>query len=248
MCSNSVPLKRLAPAKIAVTVLVLAWGGATGALWAQDTNAPAQNATAPLPLSGLQIRSVSAYAAYYSSFSPNAGAGIPTTSANLPSNVGSGGSIVFDWTKFTDRSTFSLTYVPSYTAYVRNSSLNALNHALSLTTSRKIVPRWTLGFSFAGNLSTLEESLFSPTALSNVASVPSTFADLAAGLLSANFANNPQLGAVLTSSPLVESPVSNLFYGERHVHGFGACLPFLFLLAPPFGDFQWRWIPHAARG
>ncbi|MGO9270768.1 MAG: hypothetical protein ACLQOO_11040 [Terriglobia bacterium] len=166
-------------------------------------------------MGGLQIQSVSGYAVYYSNFLPNGGATPQTASANLPSDVGGGGSIVFDWTKFTDRSSFSLNYTPSYTGYVRNSSLNALNHALSLTASRKIAPRWTFGFSVAGNLSTMEESLFSPTALSNVASVPSTFADLAAGVLSANFANNPQLGAVLTSSPLVESPISNLLYGQR---------------------------------
>jgi hypothetical protein len=204
------------PARIAascVTVLVLAWGGATGALLAQDNNAAGPAAAAPLPQGGLQIRSASAYAVYYSNFLPN---GAPSaTTTNLPADVGLGASIVFDWTKFTERSTFSLTYTPSYTGYVRNSSLNALDHALSLTASRKIAPQWTFGFSAAGALSSLEESIFAPSALSNVASVPSTFNDLAAGLLSGNFANNPQLGAVLTSSPLVQSPISSLLYGQR---------------------------------
>jgi hypothetical protein len=48
-----------------------------------------------------------------------------------------------------------------------------------------------------------------------VAALPSTFSDLAAGILSANFTNNPQLGAALTSSPLLQSPVANLIYGQR---------------------------------
>jgi hypothetical protein len=209
-------------AKIAAVVLVLALRVANGPLWAQDTNAAAPTALAPAapaapPVGGLQIRSVSAYASYYSSFTPTAGAGIPTTSGS--SDAGSGGSIVFDWTKFTDRSSFSLIYTPSFTAYVRDSNLNALNHALSMTTSRKVAPRWTFDFSVGGNLSSLEETLFAPTALGNVASVPSTFDDLAAGLLSSKFTNNPQLGAALTSSPLVESPVGNLFYGERMFTG-----------------------------
>lgn len=188
--------------------------GGAGTLLAQDANAAVANAPPPLPMSGLQVRTISAYGVYYSSFLPNGGA-FQAGVANLPAEVGAGGSIEFDWTKFTDRSTFSLTYTPSYTGYVRNSSLNALNHVLDLTTSRKIAPRWTLGFSAGGNLSNLEESLFAPTALGNVASVPATFNDLAAGLLSGNFTNNRQLGVALSGSPLVESPVGNLLYGER---------------------------------
>jgi hypothetical protein len=216
MRHESVPLlRRRLPARIAARramVLVLFWGSATGALLAQNTNAQAPAAPAPQPAGGLQIGSISAYAVYYSSFSP---IGVSATSANLPSDVAAGGSIVFNWTKFTERSTFSLTYTPSYTGYVRNSSLNALNHALSLTASRKIAPQWTFSFSAAGNLSSVEQSLFTPSTLSNVASASSTFSDLSAAVLSGNFANNPQLGAILTSSPLAQSPLNNLFYGQR---------------------------------
>jgi len=207
------PLRRRMPARIAarrVTVLVLAWGGATGALLAP--NASAQTPAAPA--GGLEIGSISAYAAYYSSYLP-IGVGVGASSTNLPADLAAGASIVLDWTKFNERSSFSLTYSPSYTAYVRNSSLNALDHALSLTTSRKIAPQWSFGFAAAGSLSSVQQSLFTPTSLSNVASVSSTFSDLSAALLSANFASNPQLGAVLTSSPLAQSPLSNLLYGQR---------------------------------
>jgi hypothetical protein len=73
-----------------------------------------------------------------------------------------------------------------------------------------------LDFSAAGNLSSFEQSLFTPTTLSNAAAVPSTFEQFASGLLAGKFAGNPQLGAALSSSPLlVESPISNLIYGER---------------------------------
>jgi hypothetical protein len=210
------PLRsRVSPRIVArcATVLVLVWAGATGALWAQNGNATATAAPAPQPGGGLQIGSVSAYAVYYSSFLPDGGVG--AGSMNLPSDMAAGASIVIDWTKFSERSSFSLTYSPSYTGYVRNSSLDALNHALSLTASRKIAPQWNFGFSVAGNLSSVQESLFTPSALSNVASASSTFSDLAAGILSSNFANNPQLGAILTSSPLAQSPLTNLLYGQR---------------------------------
>src|SRR3984957_14439020 len=186
MRHQSVPpsLKSRMTATIAVrclTVLVLGFGGSTGALFAQDNDpAPPVAPAPPLPPapSGLQIKSVSAYAVYYSNFLPNGAAA--AGSAHLSADVGAGGSIVFDWAKFTERSTFSLTYTPSYTGYVRNSSLNALDHALSLTASRKIAPQWTFEFSAAGALSTLQESQFGPTALDNVAAASATFNQLAA--------------------------------------------------------------------
>jgi hypothetical protein len=206
---------------IAWVAFLLGYGLVTSSLPAQETNVPAvpaQNATPAAP-SGLQIRSISAYANYESSFLPNGGTGFQPGLIALPADVGFGGSIAIEWSKFTERSSFSLDYTPSYTGYIRNSNLNALNHALSLTTSRKLAPRWTLGFSVGGNLSSMEQSIFAPSTLSNVASTPATFEDLAAGLLSSKFTNNPQLGTILGSSPLVQSPVANLIYGQRMFTG-----------------------------
>jgi hypothetical protein len=204
-------LKRHHRAKMAVrlaTVLVLGWWSASGGLLAQDSATPASQ-----PLGGLQIRTVSAYVGYYSKTLP--GGGVQPGAAALPSDVSGGGSAVLEWTKNNGRSTFDFTYTPSYTGRIRYSELNAFNHALSFNVNRKLAPRWNFSFSVAGNLSSVEQSLFAPTALSNVASVPSTFDDLAAGILSSKFTNNPQLANALTSAPLVESPLRNLLYGQR---------------------------------
>jgi hypothetical protein len=210
--SASLSTSRRMPRGIAgACAAALLLGCATGRLWAQAqdlTAVPASQAAS------LQISSALVYGAYYSrgiSSFANFQSGAPT----LPYDVVAGASIRFDWTKFTDRSTFALGYTPSYTADVRYSSLDAFSHSFSLNVSRKLAPRWTFGFALAGNLSTLEESEFSPTTLSTVASTPATFSDLSSGLLSSQFANNPQLGIVLTNSPLLESPVSNLIYGLR---------------------------------
>jgi hypothetical protein len=193
------------PNRTLLAALIFAWARV---LWAQDIAAPA-----PLPKSGVQISSISAYGDYYSSSLPNNG--FQPTAVNLPFDFGGGGSIQFDWMKFTDRTTFSLSYTPSYTARWRYSSLDALNHLFSLNISQKIAPRWNFSFSVAANLSNYEESLFAPTTLSNVASTPATFQDLTGALLSSNFTNNPHLGIVLTNSPLSQSPVNTLLYGEK---------------------------------
>lgn len=206
-------IARIAAARL--IALLIACGVATTSLPGQETGAPAQNAAPAAPPSGLQVRSVSAYASYESNFLPNGGTGFQPGSTTLPADVSLGGSIVMEWTKFTDRSSVSLDYTPSYTGYIRDSNVNALNHALALTARRKLAPLWTLDFSLGGGLSSLEQSIFAPSTLSNVASAPATFEDLAAGMLSSNFTNNPQLGTILTRSPLVESPVANLIYGQR---------------------------------
>jgi len=208
ICHKSIPVLPFLKGWLSATVLVCGWAGA---LWAQDNTTPVP---LPLPKGGLQISSISGYAVYYSNGLPTTGSFQPGV-ASAPADAGMGGSVVFDWTKFTERTTFSLSYTPSYTGRVKYTSLDALNHALSMNFARKLSHRWNFGFSAAGNLSTLDEFLFAPTALSNVASVPSTFNDLASALTSSKFTNNPQLGIALTGAPLVQSPFETLLYGER---------------------------------
>jgi hypothetical protein len=204
-------ISRCKPAQIGAScAMVLAFAVTTGPMPAQDANAPAA-----LPRPGFEIRSISVNTVYYSNGLPDRGVGFQTGATKLSSDLGIGGSIVFDWTRFTERSTFSLNYTPSYTGRIRYSTLDALNHAFSLNTTRKLAPRWRWGFFARGDYRSLEQSLFAANSLSNVASVQSNFSDLAAGMLTSKFANNPQLGVVLTNSPLPDSPVQNLLYGQR---------------------------------
>ena len=63
-------------------------------------------------------------------------------------------------------------------------------------------------------LSNLQQLLFSPTVASSVASVPSTFDDLAAAMVAGKYTNN-QLAAILTGSPLPTSPEQAYIYGQR---------------------------------
>ena len=131
---------------VALYAAVLLFLGCTvGALRAQETAPPP-----PTPRGGLQVRSVSAYFNYYSAALPSAGGLQPSTKL-LPDAAG-GASVQVGWGKFSERTTSSFTYTSSLTGHVRYSEWNAWNHALSLTTSHKLAPRWTFGFSAAWRL------------------------------------------------------------------------------------------------
>ena len=100
-------------AAVRVRILVLTWATA-GMLAAQTTNAPAtpsaEDSMPATPLAGPQIISVSAFAAYYSSGVPETSALAQNSSSNVAPDFGGGGSIVFNWSKFTQRTTFSLIF------------------------------------------------------------------------------------------------------------------------------------------
>jgi hypothetical protein len=161
---------------------------------------------------GLQIRTVSGYFDYYSAGLSNSTSFQP--SVTLPADAAVGASVQAGWSKFGERSNSFFAYTSSLTGRVRYSEWNAWNHALSLTTSHKITPRWLWGFSGGGDISTQEQSLFAPTTLSGIAAAPASFDDLAAAMLASKF-SNAQLQSVFAGAPLADSPVRNLLYGQR---------------------------------
>ena len=112
----------------------------------QDDQAQKDDAAATalaLPKSpGLQILNVSAYFAYYSSTILPGG----QAATSLASDAGAGGSVQIGLSRYRERSTLSFSYTPSYIGHVRYSSWNALNHALSLTASRKTQTKANLDF------------------------------------------------------------------------------------------------------
>ena len=164
----------------------------------------------PLP-GGLQIRNVTASFDYLSS-------GLTTSSTiqypvKYRPDAGLGGSVQVGWLRSSERTTSSFTYTSSLARRVRYTEFNAWNHALSLTTSHHLSPAGIFSFSAAGDLGSLEQSVFTPTTSSNIASTRATFDDLAASTLAST--SNPQLASILDSAPLLESPLRNLLYGQR---------------------------------
>jgi opacity protein-like surface antigen len=182
------------------------------ALSISPAGAQESETTPPQLRSGLQVRSVSAYAVYFSSALPNTG-GYPTATALRP-DMGFGSSIQLGWARFRPNSSVSVTYTPSYTGHVRYSSWNALNQNMALNIGSKFAPRWSLSLSANADYSNIESFLFAPTTFSNVVSAPANFDELAAALLSSR-SNNPLLASALSSAPADQSPIRTLIYGSR---------------------------------
>jgi hypothetical protein len=162
---------------------------------------------------GLHLYGASIDSSYYSS-PYYAGAAIPVGFGNLQSDASVGGSASLGWTHYGDRSTFAITYSPSYTGRVRYTDLNALSQSLDLNASRKLNQKWTVGFSANAGVSNFDQFLFSPTVFGGLVSAPATFDDLTKGVLAGKYTND-QLASLLTGAPVVESPAQFLFYGNR---------------------------------
>jgi hypothetical protein len=209
MCSACPALRALARWALRVTCVSLALlilGAPAGILRGQE----ATDLTSASP-SGFRISSLSGYAVYYSSGLPEGS--IQPTGMALPSDLGLGGSAQLDWTYIGEKSRVMFSYTPSYTGRLRFSAWDALNHSASFNAARQF-GRWKFGLSAGADLSSLSESVFSPTVFASVAAVPATFNDLASALLTGS-ATNAQLASLLTGAPLVESPARNLFFGDR---------------------------------
>ena len=191
------------------SVAVLIAGGQ--ALWAQSFEYEGRR-------DGFHIYTATVYTGYSSLALPNANFNYLLGAVPTGGDVLTGGSLSVGWTHFGPRSSFSITYNPSYQGFVQNSQWNALNHSLSLNLNRKLGNKWALTLSGAGAVNSLYQSMFTPSTLSNAAAVPATFDELASAMLSGRFTND-QLAGVLTGSPGLESPDQTALYGNKVLSG-----------------------------
>lgn len=179
----------------------------------------ASSAFNPLNAQGLfRLQGVSVFSGYYTSGAPS-GFEVPVASPFLAGPSASGGiTATFGGSVQGEKSTFSWTYSPSYfnTFYSNNafSSNGSLNHRLGINWSRKLGAKWTLSSSVNGMMANLQQLYFNPSLLSTVAALPTSFDDLAAGMLTGKF-TDAQFAALLTGAPLTASPEQGYLYGTR---------------------------------
>lgn len=145
--------------------------------------------------------------------------GVPSLGAS--GNVSSiTSSASMGWTHLAERSSVKFGYTPSYSTYVQFPDLNMSGHAASFSASRSLSRNWSWTGGIAGNYSSTEQMLFTPTVFRTAASVPATFDELADSLLRSAFTND-QLASMLTGAPAVEVPSRQLLFGDTVLSASG---------------------------
>jgi len=164
---------------------------------------------------GIHLYDVSVFGGYFTGGTPS---GIPTAGANSLYMSGpftiANVSASFGWTQNHDRSSFAVRYSPSYIAYPDQIDLNAMGHSFSLNWNRKLGQKWAASASATGLIASQEQMYFAPNALGSAASLPTTFEDLAAAVLTGKF-TDAQLAASLTGASARLLPEQTYLYGQR---------------------------------
>ena len=151
----------------------------------------------------MNLRGVSAVG-YYSN-------GQPYSTGQYVNSSDAGGTATAGWSKFRPHRTLNFNYTASYLGSQRSSLAKALNHAVNLTATEP--PALNFTFSAAADVNTDQQALFASGALGTVAATPSTFDELAAGVVGSN-SSNAQVTNALASAGSLNPAVRTLLYGQ----------------------------------
>ena len=162
---------------------------------------------------GVHLYGVSVFSGYYKGSAPFAVPIAVQTPSDPSYDVAVGATASFGWNRSGERSGLSVNYSTSYFGSVRHSEYNTFGHSFSASTYKQL-HKWTLTFTASAGLSNYEQSIFNPSALTTVASIPTTFDDLASAILGGSFTNS-QLASILTATPPLQSPEQAFLYGSR---------------------------------
>jgi hypothetical protein len=187
----------------------------SSALWGQTRVASNFNPLAAESL--VRLEGISVYGGYFTGGAP-LGFEVPTPSPFLGSSAVVGAAANFGGSKSGEKASLTWSYSPSYfrSVYSRNNSSadGTLNHSGSLMWTRKLAKKWTLTAAGSGFASNLEQLYFNTVPLSAAVAMPTTFEDLAAGVLTGRF-TDPQLALLLTGAPPLGSSEQGYLYGNR---------------------------------
>jgi hypothetical protein len=198
-------------------VLLLALAASPSLLEGQEWD-PSSRA----PDRGLRLSSVSVASSYYnvSSFNQPVYSPFATYGNALPgagSDVISSASAALTWQVPGEKTGLSLTYIPTYSAYARNSKWNTFNHSLLISGGRpvRLNSRLALKLSLSADVQDYRHYMFAPGGLENAVAAPATLQDLSAALAGGAITPGSQLAAYLTGSPGGDAPSRALVYGDR---------------------------------
>jgi hypothetical protein len=162
---------------------------------------------------GAHLYGVSAFSGYSTSLYP-VGQSVQAGASTLGSDVNYGASASMGWQRHREWMNLSVIYSPSYIGQAHYSNLNALNHSLSISASRKLGRKWTASLSGSGQDVSQTQFLFNPTSFAVQSQVPLTFDDLAAAFAAGQFTST-QVASMLTGAAPPASLTQSLLYGYR---------------------------------
>lgn len=167
---------------------------------------------------GLKVYSVSLFGGYFSGGLPG-GLGFQSSALSNsqdPSGI-TGASATIGWSRRKGDSNLSAVYSGSYITQVPDPKLHSFNHSfnLGLSGSRRLSARWRGSFGITANLVSQDTFLYAPTQLSTLASVPATFDELSAAVLTGKYGTNSALATVLTGATSLDTALRPFFYGYR---------------------------------
>jgi hypothetical protein len=185
------------------------------ALWSQTGIASNFNPLASN--SAIRLEGVSVYGGASTGGAP-LGFDTPAPLPFLGSSVVVGAAASFGGSRSGEKTSLTWSYSPSYftNVYSRGNSSNhgTLNHRAGVSWGRKLGNKWNLTASGSGVITNLEQLYFNTGPVSAALAIPTTFQDLATGVLTGKF-TDPQLATLLTGTPLQASSEQGYLYGNR---------------------------------
>ncbi len=160
---------------------------------------------------GFGLYSASIFGAWFSS---GQGQLLTLGTTNLPADGAYGGAASGGWTHGTAISNISVVYSFDYTARVRYSALNAMNHSLTIGSTHRLSPRLTENYNATAAISNLAHSLFQPGVYSQVAALPVSFGTFQNTVLNGSL-SDASIASTLTGTPILDSPAQTLLFGTR---------------------------------
>jgi hypothetical protein len=163
--------------------------------------------------SGIHLYGASVAGSYFSS---PYGVGLRVLSPGAAGeNVGMvQGSAVLGWAKQGQKTTASVTYSPSYVRALNLANYRSLNHSLSATAGRTLSAKWDIKFSAGAMISDFSQLLFARSQTANVTSMPATFDDFFAAVMTGR-SSNAALTQTIWAAPLQNAPETAYVYGDR---------------------------------
>ena len=166
-------------------------------------------------LGGLRLEGISVFSGYSSSAYPiTNGQPLLPGASSIGGDVTFGASATVGWQLHREYTDLSAIYTGTYTGMARYSNLDAMNHSLAISASRKLRPKWTLTLSASGQDLSMAQYVFQPQPLSVLSGLPVNLNDLAANSSIGQFSNS-QSASMLTNYPVLSSPTTNALLGER---------------------------------